>query len=71
MLTSEGDKISIAEEDIDEIAPSKISGMPDGLFKELTQEEIADLFAYLSSSSVVGVAERPESSDDDEPVQRN
>ena len=47
VLTSEGDKISIPEEDIDEITPSKISAMPDGLLKELTQEEIADLFAYL------------------------
>ena len=66
VLTSEGDKLSIPEEDIDEITPSKISGMPDGLFKELTQEDIADLFAYLSTDSVVGLAERPEGRIEDE-----
>jgi putative heme-binding domain-containing protein len=59
VLTSEGEKISIPEQDIDEISPSRISGMPEGLFKELTQEDIADLFSYLSGESVVGLAERP------------
>ena len=44
--------------------------MPDGLLKELTQEEIVDLFAYLSSGSVVSLAKRPEEQSDSEPVQR-
>lgn len=70
VLTSEGDKISIAEEDIDEITPSKTSGMPDGLLKELTQEDIADLFAYLSSDSVVALAERPDEKADDQSAER-
>ncbi len=60
VLTSEGEKISIAEQDIDEITPSTVSAMPDGLFKELTQEDIADLFAYLSKDPVHALAERPD-----------
>jgi len=65
VLTSEGDKIAIAEEDIDEISPSQLSGMPEGLLKELTQEDIADLFAYLSGDAVVSLAERPDSDEED------
>ena len=36
VLTSEGEKMPIPEQDIDEITPSKTSSMPDGLLKELT-----------------------------------
>ena len=36
--------------DVDEIAPSAKSAMPEGLFNSLTLEEIADLFAYLYAS---------------------
>jgi putative heme-binding domain-containing protein len=63
LLTSEGEKVSLREEDIDEIVPSSVSGMPEGLFKELTQEEIADLFSYMSADPAVGLAERPDSND--------
>lgn len=66
VLTSEGKKIAVPEEDIDEIAPSKLSGMPDGLLEELTEEEIADLFSYLGSDAVVGLAERPDTEDGEE-----
>ncbi len=70
VLTSEGDKVSIDEEDIDEITPSKISAMPDGLLKELTIEEIADLFAYVSTDPAPGLAERPQEDDDKGQVKR-
>ncbi len=59
VLTSEGEKISIPEKDIDEITPSTVSAMPDGLLKELTMEDIADLFAYISNDPVQALAERP------------
>lgn len=47
VLQSNGEKVVIAEDDVDEIAPSKKSTMPEGLLNELTLEEIADLFTYL------------------------
>ena len=59
VLTSEGEKIPIAEEDIDEINPSKNSSMPEGLLKELTKEEIADLFAYVSTDPTASMAQQP------------
>ncbi len=70
VLTSEGDKLAIPEEDIDEITPSKVSGMPDGLLKELSQKEIADLFAFLGTDSVIGLAERPDARNKDKPAQK-
>lgn len=47
VLQSNAQKVMIAKEDIDEITPVKKSAMPEGLFNNLTMEEIADLFAYL------------------------
>jgi putative heme-binding domain-containing protein len=51
ILQSNGEKVAIKEIDIDEMQPSRKSAMPAGLLNELTQEEIADLFAYLMTSS--------------------
>jgi putative heme-binding domain-containing protein len=48
VLQANGEKKLIAEVDIEEIAPNPTSSMPEGLFNELTLEEIADLMAYLS-----------------------
>lgn len=59
LLTPEGEKIAIAETDIDEILPSKTSAMPDGLIHEFELAEIADLFAYLSSDPATSIAQRP------------
>ncbi|MHB9062548.1 MAG: HEAT repeat domain-containing protein [Pirellulaceae bacterium] len=61
VLTSDGEKLPVAEQEIDEITPSKTSSMPDGLLKELTLEEIADLFAYVSVDPPQMVAQQPES----------
>jgi putative heme-binding domain-containing protein len=60
VLTSEGEKLPIPEQDIDEITPSKTSSMPDSLLKELTLQEIADLFAYVSVDPPQTVAQQPE-----------
>ncbi len=70
VLTSEGEKLSIPEQDIEEITPSTVSAMPDGLLKELTLEDIADLFAYLSKDPVPGLAARPTDEDEENPVQK-
>ena len=47
VLQSDGEKQIIANDDVEEIGPHKKSSMPEGLFNDLTLEEIADLFAYL------------------------
>jgi putative heme-binding domain-containing protein len=50
VLQSNGQKAAIAKSEIDQLLPSKISAMPEGLLNPLTLEEIADLFAYLNQS---------------------
>jgi putative membrane-bound dehydrogenase-like protein len=50
LLLSDATRLEIAPEKIEEKAKSRVSVMPDGLFKDLTLEEIADLFAFLETS---------------------
>jgi putative heme-binding domain-containing protein len=59
VLNTDGEKVPIPEQDIDEITPSKLSSMPDGAIKELTLQEIADLFAYVTTDPSSIVAQRP------------
>jgi putative heme-binding domain-containing protein len=40
-------EVRIAKEDIEEVRPGKVSIMPDGLDKQLTEQELADLIAFL------------------------
>lgn len=42
-----GEKVKVRQEDIEEIAPSDRSIMPDGLLDPFTAEEIADLMTFL------------------------
>jgi putative heme-binding domain-containing protein len=49
VLQASGEKANIAKADIEQIAASKKSAMPEGLFNTLTPTEIADLFAYLAN----------------------
>ncbi|MBO0698099.1 MAG: HEAT repeat domain-containing protein [Zavarzinella sp.] len=39
----------IAREDVEEVRPGKVSIMPDGLDKQLTPQELADLIAFLKA----------------------
>ena len=48
VLQSNGQKATIAKSEVEQMLPSKISAMPEGLLNSLTVEEIADLFAYLN-----------------------
>jgi putative heme-binding domain-containing protein len=57
VLTSAGERIEIGKDEIDEMKPSKFSSMPEGLLNDLTAEQIADLFAYLTQPPAV--AKRP------------
>jgi putative heme-binding domain-containing protein len=59
VLTSTGDRIAFPAATIEEIKPSKVSSMPNGLLETLTPEEIADLLAFLHKSNKTGVARRP------------
>lgn len=48
-LTDPNKRVNINRNDIEEMAVSKVSAMPVGLFKSMTQDEILDLIAYLIS----------------------
>jgi putative heme-binding domain-containing protein len=48
VLQSNGEKVTIKQDDLGETVPSKKSAMPDGLLDSLTLAEIADLFADLN-----------------------
>jgi len=52
VLQPNGEKVTIAKDEVDMIVPSKKSAMPEGLFNTLTLAEIADLFAYLGKPPV-------------------
>jgi putative heme-binding domain-containing protein len=49
LLLSDGNKIEIPAADIDDMVPDKQSVMPEGLLNSLSLEQIADLFAFLST----------------------
>lgn len=59
VLQANGQKVTVKEADIDELVPSKQSAMPAGLLNEFSQQDIADLFAYLLSSPQDSLAKRP------------
>lgn len=48
VLQSNGQKQVVPKDQIEQISPSNKSAMPEGLFDDLTLEEIADLLAYLN-----------------------
>ena len=47
LVTLDGTLHRFEKDDLDEINPSAVSGMPLGLLDELTEREITDLFAFL------------------------
>jgi len=55
---SSGERIMVAEADVVEQKPSKVSTMPAGLLETLSLEEISDLFAYMSKGPQQ-LAEKP------------
>lgn len=50
LLLSDATKIRIKKSEIEVQVPATISVMPEGLLKELTLKQVADLFAYLETS---------------------
>lgn len=51
LLQSNGEKVQIAESEVDQIKDDIHSSMPQGLLDSLSQEDIRDLFAYIYSSN--------------------
>jgi len=49
----------VAEQDIDQVHPSKVSLMPSGLFDNLSAEEIRDMMAFMGFVPAQEVAEAP------------
>jgi putative heme-binding domain-containing protein len=51
VLQSDGNKVQIADSDVNEIKEDSTSSMPEGLLDNLDESEIRDLFAYIYSSN--------------------
>ncbi len=47
---SEGEDVRVSKDEIEDIIPQKKSLMPEDLLKGLTDQQVADLFAYLQSA---------------------
>lgn len=60
VMDSTGQETKVANSDVDDIVPSRVSSMPAGLLNTLETNEIADLFAYLREPPPVIVTRRPE-----------
>jgi putative heme-binding domain-containing protein len=46
----DGQNVTIAQDAIEEMVPQKKSLMPEGQLKQLTDQQVRDLFAYLRSA---------------------
>jgi putative heme-binding domain-containing protein len=57
VVQPDGKTAIVNELDIDELAPSQVSAMPEGLLNALTLEEIRDLFSFLNSASAPEIAQ--------------
>ncbi len=51
--------VVVPSDEIDAVASSTMSSMPEGLLDTLSREEIADLFAFLAKPPVTNVARQP------------
>jgi putative heme-binding domain-containing protein len=60
VLQSDGGKATLAADDVEEIAPTKESTMPEGLLNPLTLEQVSDLFAFLMDGNDTNLARRIE-----------
>ena len=59
VLQSDGQKVELAADEIEDVQASKVSAMPEGLLNRLTLEQIADLFAFLMNAPEPKIATRP------------
>ncbi|GAF83132.1 unnamed protein product, partial [marine sediment metagenome] len=50
LATGPDKQVRILRDEIEEIVPSSVSVMPDGLDKQLSPQQLADLVAFLESA---------------------
>ena len=58
-VAEDGNWTTVSETAVDETYTQRVSAMPNGLLDSLTLEEIADLFAYLTTTPDPRLANRP------------
>jgi putative heme-binding domain-containing protein len=58
VLQSDGQKVELKADEIEDVKPSKVSAMPEGLANRFSLEQLADLFAYLTNAPEPSVAGR-------------
>jgi putative heme-binding domain-containing protein len=59
VLQSNSQKVPLTQAEIESTDPSKKSAMPEGLLNQLSLEEVAHLFAYLSQPPEANITQRP------------
>jgi putative heme-binding domain-containing protein len=63
VLKSDGERETIAAEDVEDVSDMSQSAMPEGLLDSLTASEIADLVRYLETQAASQIAESPATSE--------
>jgi hypothetical protein len=58
VLQSNGQKLRVPKDSIEDVTPTKKSAMPENLLNALSLEEIADLFAFLGESPRAQITSR-------------
>jgi len=59
VVQSDGQRIAVPQEQVDEARAIHVSDMPEGLLESLTSQEIQDLFAFLLADHVPQLARQP------------
>ena len=59
VLQSDGTKRTIAKDEVDGTEYSDVSSMPSGLIDGLSEDEVADLFAFLMQGATPAIATKP------------
>ena len=47
VVTAKNERVTVARSEIEEIKPADVSLMPDNIVKQLSPQDIRDLFSYL------------------------
>jgi len=58
VMQSDGHKVELTADEIEDVQPTKMSAMPEGLANRLTLEQVADLFAFLMKAPEPNIAGR-------------
>jgi len=58
VMTSDGRRVTVERNEVEDIRKSKFSHMPEGLVDDLSLSQISDLFAYMANGSRENIASR-------------